>query len=624
MKTMIRFTLFFILSGIIYAQKKNEEELINNYFSIYKKNTDTDLLKAHTAINKAYILSTRINNNSWLAKTAYGVGYCNYLIDKDSISEVFLNKAIYYSKKSKDEETLSKSLNVKGSIYSYKNQKKNALKYFHESLKHSIKHSFLNDNTANVLNNIADIYVTEYDTINALKYYHEAIKIQKKNRFEKSLSNTYNSLGVLYMNSNQDSALYYINQSLELAINNNLVYDLVGKHLNIAVIYLNFEDVKNYSEAKINLLKALKLANENKMIRYQFQSNLYLGIYYKKAEKEIEKSKEYLEKALLYHDKNKDLDYNLELYKTLAEVYSKSSNFKKAFYYKNLETELKDKAFNINKNRQIHEIQTKFDVERKDFQIDVLRLEKQKKEIDNFWLITVSTITIIGLIIIGLIYRLKEKKKKLLLVQENETRRMQAVVRSQDNERNRIAKDLHDGIGNKLTVFKNILHQETLSNQEVSYLRNETKDLMKEVREISHDLSLSFIQKKTMSDLIVDLLVTFQEKTFIKTELSIYPNNALDNITDEKKTHLFRIIQELLTNIDKHASATFVMLSITKSQQQLTLILEDNGCGFDIKQNKKGIGITNIQERIELIKGLITIDSTIGSGTTFIIEFNEG
>ena len=614
--------IIFIFSTIVLGQDKIENNEIQRYYFIYKNNTDTDLDKAYSAIKKAFDLSKLTEDKNWLAKTAYGVGYCNYLYEKDSISEVYLNEAINYAKNINDNEILAKALNVKGSIYSYKNKNKKALEYFHESIKYSEKLEKLSNNTSNVLNNIANIYITEHDTINAKKYYHEAIKIQRKNKLEKSLSNTYNSLGVLYMDTNKDSALYYVNNSLTLAVNNKLEYDLIDKYLNIGVIYLNFNDVNNYDKAKYNLIKALKLANKHKTSRYKFQGNLYLGIYYKKAERDFITSKKYLKTALSLINNNKDKEYNLALYKELSDVYYKLSDFKNAYKFKSLENDLKNQISDTEKNKQIHEIQTKFDVERKDFQIDLLHLQQKNQEIENRWIIIVSLISILGLLSLGILYRSKQRKKNLLQLQQSEVKRMQDVVKSQDNERNRIAKELHDGVGNKLSVFKNILYQEFFTQEDIDYLQTGTKDLMKEIREISHNLSLSIIHQKTALELIVELVDTFQRNTTINIELIIYPNEAFDFLDEEQKIHIYRILQEIFHNIEKHADAQNVTITATKHEMMFSLIIEDDGKGFEEKETKQGIGIVNIKERIELIGGTFTIDSVLGNGTTIIIELD--
>ncbi len=624
MATMTRYIyIFFIFSSIVLGQKNNEEDAIRHYYTIYKDNADSDLDKAYIGARKAYDLSKNINNENWRAKAAYARGYCYYLYEKDSVSEVYLDEAINYAKKINDRAILAKALNVKGSIYSYKNKNKKALEYFHESIKYSEKSAKLSNNTANVLNNIADIYVTQQDTINAKKYYHEAVKIQRKNKLDKSLSNTYNSLGVLFMDTNKDSALYYINQSLTLALNNKLEYDLVNRYLNIGVIYLNFNDADNYDKAKYNLIKALEFAEKNKMTRYKFQGNLYLGIYYKKAKQNFIKSKHYFEKALSFIDQNKDQEYNLALYKELAEVYHSLSDFEKAFVFKDLENNLKDRISNLEKSKQIHEIQTKFDVERKDFQINLLHLQRKNQKIENRWTIIVSLISISGLLGFGIIYRSREKKRHLVEQQQNDIKRMQDVVKTQDNERNRIAKELHDGVGNKLSVIKNILHQKTFSEKDVDDLKSGTKDLMKEIREISHNLSISIIVQKGPMELITELVETFKQKTSIKTEFVFYPQEAFDFLNEEQKMHLYRVFQEALHNIEKHANAYNVSITVTKREKRLIIVLEDDGNGFDVTQKSPGIGILNMKERMQLIKGSLIIDSALGNGTTIIIELDE-
>lgn len=87
--------------------------------------------------------------------------------------------------------------------------------------------------------------------------------------------------------------------------------------------------------------------------------------------------------------------------------------------------------------------------------------------------------------------------------------------------------------------------------------------------------------------------------------------------------HLYRVFQEALHNIEKHANTYNVIITVTKREKRLTIILEDDGKGFDVTQKSPGIGILNMKERMQLIKGNLIIDSALGNGTTIIIELDE-
>lgn len=147
---------------------------------------------------------------------------------------------------------------------------------------------------------------------------------------------------------------------------------------------------------------------------------------------------------------------------------------------------------------------------------------------------------------------------------------------------------------------------------------------MKEIREISHNLSISIIVQKGPMELIRELVETFEQKTSIKTELVIYPQETFDFLNKEQKKHLYRVFQEALHNIEKHANAYNVIIIVIKREKRLTIVLEDDGKGFDVTQKSPGVGILNMKERMQLIKGNLIIDSALGNGTTtIIIELDE-
>ena len=150
-------------------------------------------------------------------------------------------------------------------------------------------------------------------------------------------------------------------------------------------------------------------------------------------------------------------------------------------------------------------------------------------------------------------------------------------------------------------------------------LSEKISHIYQDIRTISHDLSTHFITDKNLKELMSYLFNNIKTNTNIETELIIMPLDALDQLTESQKEQLYRILQELLNNVQKHSKATHLSLNITNINQILTFVLEDDGIGFNFENIKKGIGLENINERINLLNASLEIDSN-QYGTTTIIN----
>lgn len=181
---------------------------------------------------------------------------------------------------------------------------------------------------------------------------------------------------------------------------------------------------------------------------------------------------------------------------------------------------------------------------------------------------------------------------------------------------------MHDGVGGSLAWLKlSLSNLQAESNcptllEEIEHLEK----TYQEIRKISHNLTPISFKKNSLPITIENYL----NRTFPDLEIGIcfqcYPEEELENLTYEQKICVYRIIQELSNNIQKHALATNVNIHLTGHESYLTIMVEDNGRGFDPKKTKYGIGFRNIQKRITLFNGKMEIDSERGNGTTIIID----
>lgn len=209
------------------------------------------------------------------------------------------------------------------------------------------------------------------------------------------------------------------------------------------------------------------------------------------------------------------------------------------------------------------------------------------------------------------------------LLENQELKSAYLLIEGQDQERKRIAAEIHDNVGNLLATLKIFSDLVLLKEQDSELKRlnskiNEiTETVTIEIRKISHSLDTGTIQNFGLKPAIDQLRDAIQSSgkinftTQIDQDISLSKNTAM---------HLYRIIQELITNTLKHSKATKARLEITQVENEISAIYEDNGIGFDINSSTSfGIGLQNIQSRINHLQGEFTIHST-DKGSTFILE----
>lgn len=196
-----------------------------------------------------------------------------------------------------------------------------------------------------------------------------------------------------------------------------------------------------------------------------------------------------------------------------------------------------------------------------------------------------------------------------------------ASIQTQEVERKRIAQDLHDEISSKLNVIllnSNLMIDGDLSAEEYTTINNSvidvTKRTLESARKLAHDLLPPILEEFGLTSAIEELADDFNcsKKVQIHSQVS-YNENHLEV---SKELHLFRIIQELINNSIRHGKAKNICLEITNKESELLISYSDDGIGFDSKdcQNNKGLGTKNIESRVEILNGLLTINSEINKG----------
>ena len=226
-----------------------------------------------------------------------------------------------------------------------------------------------------------------------------------------------------------------------------------------------------------------------------------------------------------------------------------------------------------------------------------------------------------------LAYRVKQMQEmsKQLLIEKNfvQQQRTQAVLEAEERERVRIARDLHDGIGQMLAAARmtlgNYLSQKKIDVTEIQNSLDLLEDSIREVREISHNMMPGTLTKFGLSSALKQFTNKINALNTLKVDLQVV---GIKERLDEKiEMMLYRIVQEIISNIIRHAEATKISIELIRHDDELILIVEDDGKGFDSENvENQGIGLKNIATRVEYLNGYVNFDSTLGHGTSVVVE----
>lgn len=276
---------------------------------------------------------------------------------------------------------------------------------------------------------------------------------------------------------------------------------------------------------------------------------------------------------------------------------------------------LKDSITNIQNVKSLAYYQTLYETEKRDLEIknqnaniSVLNLQnKNKKQLLIFG--SLGLLLLFGGV---LIYRSFLSAK---LRERAQHKFSQELIITQEQERTRIAKELHDSVGQQLTFLK--MKTQNNNQTELSSLLGNT---LEEVRSISRALYPVTLTKLGLTDSIEQLLLELDEETNLFVSIEIDDVNT--NFDEIQSLNFYRFIQEALSNVLRHASAKTLIVNILKQSDGIKVLIKDNGCGFETndKMNQNSLGIKTMAERINMLKGSLSIKSQKLAGTSLLVK----
>ncbi len=462
---------------------------------------------------------------------------------------------------------LSSTLNSIGEVYRFKKDYDKALEYCFQALEEG-KKAENNTNIFGALNSIAINYRKQGNYEKALEFRMQALALHKELGDDRELAVSYNNLGQLYFEQGElEKAITYFKQSLDikerLKNNKGIAYTLER----LALVYTKLKDFKNANDFA---QRSLAISND---IGY--------------------------------------LEGQLAAFLSLSEIYQNFGKHEQALQYHKDYSAIKDSIFNESKEVITSDMEAKYQTSKKEGENTLLKLkaEQQLAIIDkkNQWLLF-GSIGLVALFVFISLIRSRNHLKKQKRSQENFS---QDLIKAQEEERTRIAKELHDSVGQQLTLIKKKAQNE--DHPEFSSLTNTA---LEEVRSISRALYPASLKLLGLSESIEQLLYDLDEEVdmFFSVEVE-----DINNSFDESKTlNFYRFIQESVTNVIKHAKAKALKVDVSKSEGMIKVLIEDNGCGFNHVSTlqSESLGLKTMAERIRILSGTMSIQSRLGEGTT--------
>ena len=524
---------------------------------------------------------------------------------------------------------------------------------------------------ANILNRYAAIFQRRQNYDSAVELYLQSANIFKETGDEQKIINSYYNLSGIYKYlGDTTKTFYYARETNRLAAK---TADTVFLIRGLIVLGEAYNYIKNYDSLLLISQKGLRLANSHQMTFAMGIFHNFMGLYFTNKEVQYDSAVFHYNIALQIFNKiNIPFDKALVL-QNIGNTYLKKKEFVNAIKFSKQANELSenlgfeqvqnmslldlvkaeeqlgdipesykylkqyvkvnDSIQNRNSQKKVYDMEAKYLAQKK----EVMMLAQQKiiKQKNQLNYLLASGLFLLAFIIALLyfIYRNKQKlheQKITKLETQQQLTATEAVLKGEEQERTRLAKDLHDGLGGMLSGIKfsfNTMKGNLVMTPDNTQSFERSMDMLdssiKEMRRVAHNMMPEALVKFGLDTALKDFCNEIQQSGALYIS---YQSIGLENMVIKQTAEItiYRIVQELVNNIMKHAAAKNAIVQVTKTSGQLAVTVEDDGRGFDtnILNKVKGIGWSSIQNRVEFLKGTLDVISEKEKGTSVHIEIN--
>ncbi|WP_272023034.1 tetratricopeptide repeat-containing sensor histidine kinase [Olleya namhaensis] len=645
-QTLLTLLLFLGLQVVVIAQNSNNTPLIDSLSVVYGKNLYTNPIVAKKAAEEWLKESKRLDIDLQTVRALYALGNLGNISGdyKNAISKT--TEAIALLKKLDLESGLAACYNILALGYKNLGEYPKAM----DSFMMCLSFAEANDNKmqeANAYQNIATLYVLQKDFTKATENLDRAANLYRElGNDDGVLTTLFNFANILKEQDKFDDARKHYktvlgyrekegNKAVIAYININLSQMLVEEE--------RCEEALIALKKTLTLLKALKFNSDIAIVLND------LGLCNSKLGR-TKDAINYFQEALAIGETQSLLSYKSDIYKNLAQLYQEADDYENAlkYYQKGVTTVAEQNS--LDKEKYVAKIQERYETQLKETRIALLEKEqklsdaelqkveltlKRQRFVRNAF-IGGFVLVLITLIILRLFYiqRLRVQKELNLQQEENAKQKINQMIQDhklsvieryqegQDEERARLARDIHDGIGSDLAGIKLAFEHYSEKHEDASQAKRIGEAIDNacfDIRSLSHQLHPLSFSKIGFTSFLNDFVDQITNNTTLTIQTFIFPEEDIDKLPEDLLADAYRIVQELINNIIKHAQATEADVQLTKHDAYLNIVVHDNGKGF--KTNKKqGIGLRNIKERLQKVQGTLDIDSGSRNGTSITID----
>lgn len=596
--------------------------------------TDT----ANYYFHRGLRLSHKIGYKVGLVKSTRNLTGGHLVANKFDSSLFYARLNLQYAQDSKDTLGVGIAMFNMGTAFRFLSDMDSAVKYCLEgaNMLEAIGQKYI---AAQVNDGLQVLYMTMGQYDKAISFGEKAVQQGKELKNNQYLSVSLNNLALSYMeiDSLEYKAIDVLQQSL-------VASELVGNMSAIAAANNNLSGIainqQKYDLAATYAQRALKAneglgSDENTAISLRALAFCYLH------KREFAKAKMYADSSLRLSERTNstsEVGQNLRVQTILA--YASGDLLAGARYFRQAEKTFAT-VFNKTLVDKEASLRIKFETEKKELEIGRLEADKKVQQLtinrkNTLNLILIGSSLALGIIFL-LSYRTYRQKQNIQAqrINELETEKKlaatEAVLKGEEQERTRLAKDLHDGLGGMLSGIKyslNTMKGNLIMTPENAQAFERSMEMLdssiREMRRVAHNMMPEALVKFGLDTALRDFCNDINQSGALKIS---YQSIGLEGTTIDQTVAItvYRIVQELINNTIKHAAASNAIVQVSYDRQQMSVTVEDDGKGFDtyILNHARGIGWSNIQNRVEFLKGKIDIRSSAGNGTSVHMEFDS-
>ena len=607
---------------------KNDTTKVNLLLKVGEHYENNEPKKAASYYRQAKLLSTNLSYDEGVYKSIVGNSLTFYRQGAFDSSIVILNEAMDIAKKMNDKIKIAiTNLNI-GNSYTAKGD-------FEKALEYSLEGAAVIENTHDELLKaklydalqVLYNYRSEYDK--AITFGERALVIARKEKDEMLLAQCLVNLALNYNAKDRISeAESLLIKALKLGKKKNDKVIESAVLMNLADIALKKKDAEKILDY---CSRSLQLSREMGAFDSEALALRALSIGHL-LEKNLDSATFYANMAYALDSIHEFKKETVEILNVLSNIAYTAGNIREGFDYDKKVNDAIEKIINEIISAQSADLEKKYETEKKENHIILQNIKLQKRNNLNYALI-IAAVTII--IISLLSFRNFKHKQNLQqqriseLEKEKQLTATEAVLKGEEQERSRLAKDLHDGLGGMLSGIKfsfQSMKGNLIMSPDNQQAFERSMDMLdssiKEMRRVAHNMMPESLVRFGLNTALLDYCTSVTKSGALVVN---YQSIEITNHNFEQSIAIavYRIIQELISNTIKHGAANHAIVQVTKLDNTLSITVEDDGKGFNtnILEKSKGMGWINIRNRVDFLKGKLDVNSEIGSGTSVHIEF---